>query len=124
MKRILLGVVFACGLLGIGLAGLAVANSAVGDGAPAIMVSPSTIVLAKVSTVTVHSNIPAALVEPDSLDLDGAAPTSVGIDSCGHVVAKFAVADLNLAPGRTTLTLSGVTIDGGGFSAADSVTVK
>jgi len=123
MKKSLIGVLAVCGLLGIGLAGVAVGNSAVGDGEPAMMVSPSTIVLAKVDAVTVHTNIPASTVVPGSLDLDGAAPTGIGVDSCGHIVAKFAIADLDLAPGEVTLTLSG-TLTTGDFSATDVVRVK
>jgi len=99
--------------------GLAWANSGVGDESPAIMVSPSTIVLAKVDTISVHTNIPAAEVDPDSLDLNGAAPTYVYEDNLGHVAAKFAVADLHLEPGEATLTLSD-----GSFEASDVVAVK
>lgn len=123
MKKTLLGVVALCGLLGIGFAGMAMANGALEGDAPAIMISPSTIVLAKVNTVSVHTNIPAVLVAEDSLDLNGAAPTSVYVDNLGHIAAKFAVADLGLEPERVTLTLSGVLIDGS-FSASDVVTVK
>ena len=83
------------------------------------MVSPSTIVLAKVDTVTVHTNIPAAGVDPESLDLNGATPTDVYADNLGHLAAKFAVADLGLEAGETTLTLSG-----DGFAASDVVRVK
>ena len=123
MKK-LLAIVVLCGVLGIGLAGMAMANGGVGGDEPAIMVSPSVIVLAKVSTLTVHTNIPAAAVLPGTLDLNGAAPTGVGSDSRGHLVAKFAIADLDLEPGEATLTLSGAFQDGGGFSASDVVTVK
>jgi hypothetical protein len=124
MKKTLLGVVALCGLLGIGLAGMAMANGALEGDDAAIMVSPSTIVLAKVDTVSVHTNIPAAAVVPGSLDLDGAAPISVYEDNLGHIAAKFAVADLGLERGQVTLTLSGVLIDGSLFAASDVVTVK
>jgi len=124
MKKSVFGVLVLCGVFSIGLAGIAMGNSAVGGEEPAMMVSPSTIVLAKVSTLTVHTNIPASTVVPGSLDLDGAAPTSVGIDNCGHIVAKFAIADLALEAGEATLTLSGSLTDGSDFSATDVVTVK
>lgn len=124
MDKTFLGVVALCGLLGLGLAGMAMANGALAGGEESIMVSPSTIVLAKVDTVTVHTNIAATAVEAGSLDLDNVAPISVYADSLGHVVAKFRVADLNLEPGSVTLTLSGDYKDGGGFSASDTVTVK
>lgn len=106
------------------IVGLAWANSAVDGDVPAIMVSPSTIVLARVSTVTVHTNIPAADVVPESLALNGVAPTSVYVDDCGDIVAKFAVANLGLEPGAATLTLCGDYDAGGSFSASDSVIVK
>ncbi|HPC97072.1 MAG TPA: hypothetical protein PLU87_19195 [Sedimentisphaerales bacterium] len=124
MRKTLLGVVALCGFLGIGLAGMAMANSAVGGDVPAIMVSPSTIVLAKVNTISVHTNIPAGSVVAGSLDLNGAAPTDVYVDNLGHIAAKFAVADLDLEPGQATLTLSGDLEEDGSFSASDVVTVK
>lgn len=124
MKRTLVGILVLCGLLGIGLAGIATANSAVGGGDPAIMVSPNVIVLAKAGAVTVHTNIPAADVERSSIALNGVEPTGVWVDDCGHVVARFATAGLALTPGRVTLTLSGAFVRGGEFGASDTVTVK
>lgn len=124
MKK-LFGIVALCGLLGLGLAGIAMANgSLAGNDAPSIMVSPSTIVLSKVATVSVHTNIPASAVVAGSLDLNGAGPTSVYVDNLGHIAAKFAVADLGLQPGRATLTLSGDLTNGESFSAPGVVTVK
>ncbi|UCH35133.1 MAG: hypothetical protein JSV65_01915 [Armatimonadota bacterium] len=124
MRKTILGILVVCGLLGIGLAGIAMANSAVDSDEPAMMVSPSMIVLAKVDAVTVHTNIVASSVESGSIDLDGAAPIGVGVDSCGDIVLKFAVADLDLEPGLVTLTLSGDLKDGSSFSATDVVSVK
>lgn len=124
MKKGLLEAVVLCGILGVGLAGMAMANGALEGDAPAIMVSPSTIVLAKVDTVSVHTNVPADAVVRDSLELNGVAPRHVYTDNLGHIAAKFAVADLTLEPGRPTLTLNGALIDGGDFSASDTVTVK
>lgn len=125
MKKRILGVVTLCGLIGLGIAGMAMANGALdGEEEPVIMVSPGTIVLAKVDTITVHTNIPAGTVAPGSVDLNGAAPTAVYADNLGHLAAKFSVADLDLEPGEATLTLSGDYKDGDGFSASDTVTVK
>ena len=124
MKKLFPVVLVACGLIGLSCAGMAMANSAVDGDEPAMMVSPSVIVLAKVSTVTVHTNIPASAVEADSIELDGAAWTSVGVDSLGHLVAKFEVAALDLKPGEAILTLSGDFKDGVGFIATDAVSVK
>ncbi len=122
MKGTLIGTVVLCGLLGLGLAGIAFANSAVDGDEPAIMVSPSTVVLAKVDSITVHTNIPAIVV--GSVDLNGVVPTGVWADNCGHIVARFGVADLDLEPGRAELTLTLEFADGGGFSGTDWVTVK
>ncbi len=124
MKKALLIVVVTFGMIGMLMATMASANSAVGGDEPAIMVSPQNIVVAKVSTVTVHTNIPAAIVIGESVDLDGAVPTSLFADDLGHLVAKFAVDDLGLEPGAVTLTLSGVCEDGTSFSATDDVRVK
>lgn len=124
MKKSFLGALAACGLVGLGWAGIAQGNGALEADAPAIMVSPSTIVLAKVDTLSVHTNIAVSAVAAGSLDLNGVAPASVYVDSLGHIAAKFAVADLGLAPGQTTLTLSGDFEDGGSFAASDVVTVK
>lgn len=106
------------------LVGLAWANSAVDGDVPAIMVSPSTIVLARVFTVTVHTNIPADEVDDESLTLNDVKWTSVYVDACGDIVAKFAVEDLKLKPGEATLTLCGNYDDGSTFCASDSVIVK
>lgn len=59
-----------------------------------------------------------------TIALDGVAPTGVGADSLGHLVAKFAISDLGLKPGPATLTLPGSFKDGGDFSATDQVMVK
>lgn len=113
------------GVVGLGLAGIAMANGALEGDAPAIMVSPSTIVLDKVDTVSVHTNIPASCVDPDSLLLDGVAPTgNPYVDNLGAIAAKFAVAELDLQPGETTLTLTGAYLDGTSFNASDGVRVK
>lgn len=107
--------------------GLLWANNGVGDEPAAIMVSPSTIVLAKVDIISVHTNIPRADVVDESLELNGVAPTDVCADNLGQLVAKFAVADLDLEPGEATLTLSGDIIDDDvvdSFEASDVVRVK
>lgn len=124
MTKSFVTVVF-CALLSLSLAGITLANGALSDNdAPAIMVSPSTIVLAKVNTISVHTNIPASVVVPASLELNGAAPMSVYVDNLGHIAAKFAVADLNLQPGRAILTLTGNFDDGANIFASDVVTVR
>lgn len=112
------------GLLGLAIAGVAMANGALEGDEDAIMVSPSLIVLAKVDTVTVHTNIALSAVVRDAIDLDGALPTAVYADNRGCLVAKFAVADLGLEPGEATLTLIADLKDGDVFIATDVVGVK
>jgi hypothetical protein len=124
MKRHVIGVLVVCGLLGIGLAGLARASRAVDGDEPAILVSPSVIVLAKSDAVTVHTNIPAVTVDRGTLALNGVPASAVWVDDCGHVVARFATASLGLTPGRVILTLSGAFLDGDTFAASDVVRVK
>lgn len=114
----------ACGLLGLGLAGRVLANGALEGDDPAMMASPQVVVLAKVAVLTVHTNIPAATVEADSVMLNGIAPTSLGVDSRGHLVAKFSLADLALVPGQATLTMTGYDSNGIAFAVSDVVTVK
>lgn len=125
MRKSFLCTLVACGLAGLGVAGVAMGNGALVGDEPLMMASPEMIVLAKVTTVTVHTNIPAAAVEPGTVALNGVSPIGVGVDSLGHLVAKFALADLALEPGEATLTLSGLYADGDvGFAATDVVTVK
>ena len=131
MKKPFLTIVVLCGILGIGLVGIAIANGALDGTDPAMMVSPSTIVLAKVSIISVHTNIPASSVETGSLslknvdaDIDPATPAYVYEDNLGHIAAKFRVGDLDLKAGEATLTLSGAYNTGGDFSADDDVRVK
>ena len=105
------------------------------------MVSPSTIVLAKVNTISVHTNIAASTVTDDSLSLnvndnddDPVLPDGVYFDDLGHIAAKFSVADLvnrGLEAGEATLTLTGAYTDEYAveagvdtFSATDVVRVK
>ncbi|MBN2451600.1 MAG: hypothetical protein JXR77_14525 [Lentisphaeria bacterium] len=124
MRKVTLGILGLCGLLALGIAGSVMANSAVDGDDPAMMASPQTIVLAKVSDITVHTNIPLSTVAPASVMLDGVAASGVWADSLGHLVARFRIADLELLPGEVTLMLTGLFDDGSAFAAADAVTVK
>lgn len=124
IKQTYIVIISLCALLSVGLAGIAIANSEVDSDEPAMMVSPSVIVPAKVDTLTVHTNIALSAVVPGTIALDGVAATGVFADSLGHFVAKFAIADLNLTPGPAILTLTGAFKDGGDFSATDEVVVK
>ncbi len=122
MKRFLWFVL--CGIVLLALAAPVAGSGAVDGDEPAMMASPSTVVLAKVSVMTVHTNIPAVTVDPGSLTLNGAPALSVGVDNCGHIVGKFAIAELGLEPGQATLLLTGDYLEGGSFTAVDVVTVK
>jgi hypothetical protein len=126
MKKTSLKIIVLCGILGLGLAGIAIANGALDGGEPAMMVSPSTIVLAKVGTITVHTNILAVDVDiVKRLYLDGVADIGLGVDNCGHIVGKFSVADLALKPAdEVELTLTGTYLNAESFIAIDVVRVK
>jgi len=124
MRKVLSAVLVVCGMIGLVCAGVAMGNGALPDGEPAIMVSPAVIVLAKVSTVTVHTNVPADLDDLSTVYLNEASPVGVCADDCGDLVARFLVADLDLSAGQAALTLSCSYEDGSGFSATDVVRVK
>ena len=127
MKKVLVVTCVVCALIGVGIGNLALGNSAVKGDEPAMMVSPSTIVLAKVGAVTVHTNIPEGTVAPGTVTLDGVAPILTWADDCGHLAARFAVADLALEPAdEVTLTLRGAYIGCAGetFAVEDVVRVK
>ena len=116
-----------CALIGVGVGSVALGNMAVKGEDPGMMASPQTIVLAKVAGVTVHTNIPLTLVVSSTVTLNGVSPIApVWADDCGHLAARFAVADLGLQPGEVTLTLTGTYKGDAGetFAADDVVRVK
>ena len=119
-RIMLIGVLFLTSALCLNV----MANSAVGEDMPAIMASPQTVVLAKVTTLTVHSNIPASQVDIATVELNGVSPSGFGVDSLGHLVLKFDLADLGLKAGTAPLTLTGVLETGEDFSVSDTVNVK
>ena len=125
MKRTFMVTVSLCALIGLGLGSSIFGNGAVDGDEPGMMVSPQTIVLSKISAITVHTNIPAVTVESSSLTLNGAKALFVWADDCGHIAARFAVADLALEPGEVTLTLCGDYLEPGeSFVAIDVIRVK
>jgi hypothetical protein len=123
MKKAVPGILVLCGLLALGLAASALASGAVRGDAPAIKVSPHVIVLARVKTITVHTNIPYSEVDTSSLELNGCSPTFTKADNRGELVAKFRAADFELARGNETLTLTG-DLEDGTFFASEVVRVK
>jgi len=115
-------------LIVIGSAMLMANGASEGEGI-CITISPKTLVLSRDSScVTVHTNIALglALVDRDSLLLEGIAPYLTKADNRGELVAKFdadavkAIVD----PGQVTLTLTGLLADGSSFAASDTITVK
>ena len=129
MKKTL-SVTAACLLVLCG-AGFIRANNATSGEGENIMISPNTLVLSSaVGCVSVHSNIPCSAVVSDSVALsvalEGIDPYLIKADSLGHLVAKFAVEDVEniVEPGQVTLTLTGVFLDGRTFSASDTITVR
>ena len=125
MKRTLIVTASLCALIGLGLASSTFGNGAVDGAEPGMMVSPRTIVLSKISAVTVHTNIPAVTVVYGSITLNGVEALAVWADDCGHVAARFAVADLALEPGEVTLTLCGDYVTPGeSFDVSEIVRVK
>ena len=127
MKKILIVVGMGCAVIGLGLGSTALGNGGVKGNEPGMMVSPQTIVLSKISALTVHTNIPEVSVDSGTVTLNGIAPVAVWADDCGHLAARFAVADLALEPAdEVTLTLRGAYIGGAGetFTVEDVVRVK
>jgi hypothetical protein len=92
-----------------------------------ISVSPKTIVLGldKGDRVTVHTDIPLALVDRESLTLSGVSPVLVKADNRGNLVAKFAQASIEalVAPPEATLALTGTTTGEVPFRGSDTVRV-
>ena len=125
MKKILIVVGVGCALIGLGLGSAVLGNGGVKGNEPGMMASPQTIVLSKVSTLTIHTNIPEVRVAPGTVTLNDIAPLAVWADDCGHLAARFSVAELKLEPAdEVTLTLCGTYITGSTFTVQDVVRVK
>jgi hypothetical protein len=113
-------------LLSVGCGVLIANGGSAGDGI-CITISPKTLVLSSdVGCVTVHSNIPIALVDCSSVQLEGISPYLTKADARGELVAKFSVDSVKdiVEPGQVTLTLTGVLADTTIFAASDTITVK
>lgn len=124
MKRILVVVGIAYVLIGLMFGSMALGSKAVKGDDPAMKVSPHTIVLGKVDTVTVHTNIPCSTVDTGTVRLETVEAEDVWADDCGDLAARFAVTELELDPGDVTLTLCGIYTDGEALEATDTVWVK
>jgi hypothetical protein len=90
-----------------------------------IAVAANVIVLGSpADEVTVHSNIPAALVVRESVALNGVAPASIGADSTGCLTARIPLAALpGIAPPSATITLTCELTDGSSLALSDTVKV-
>ena len=111
-----------------GVTGLVFANQACKGDDYTIMISPRTLVLSSgCDTITIHSNIPYSAVLTDTVAVNGVPAGSTGVDDCGDLVVKIAVADLAdiLQPKQTvTLTLTGDLADGTSFAVDGTINVR
>jgi hypothetical protein len=91
-----------------------------------IKISPSTLNLdSNGRWVTVHAEIPAAIVDRDSVMLEGISAGPVFADDCGDLVAKFPLEDIKdiLTPSDyVELTLTGDS-EYGSFVGTDAIRV-
>jgi hypothetical protein len=91
-----------------------------------IVVSPNTINMSSLGQwVTVHADIPYAVVERAELTLNGVPVKWTKSDAQGDLVAKFVLADVVgiIAPPAVMLELSGTTTVGDSFTGTDTVKV-
>ncbi len=95
-----------------------------------VQCSPATVVLGACAIgdcMTVHAAIPLSVVDTTApVTLNGLPAYLLKADNRGDLVAKFKLSELQalLAAPTTTLTLTGVTIDGVEFAGSDTVRVK
>jgi hypothetical protein len=126
MKRNLVVVGIAYVVAGLMFGSMALGSKAVTGGA--MKVSPHTIVLGKVDTVTVHTGIAYDTVQEGTVTLEGAPANDVWADDCGDLAARWAVDDVldgEYDPFTSVeLTLKASYEDGGTFEATDTVRVK
>lgn len=98
------------------------------DAEVSILVAPQTINLdgqADGDWVTVHTDIPYAVVDTGTVALNGLAAAATFADDRGNLVAKFSLAAIRgmVAPPEAELILTGMTEDGASFSGIDTVKV-
>jgi hypothetical protein len=113
-------------LLGAGLVGQVLSNGRTDDPL-GVAVSPQTLILHldQGGAVTVHTAIKLAVVDSNSLTLNGVPAEGVWADSRGNVVARFSEAAIEalVAPPSAVLTLEGGLKDGTPFAGSDEVQV-
>ena len=121
---------YACGgvavLVVLCLAGAVFSNSRTTDPL-GVAVSPQNLLVGsdQGGSVTVHTAIPASTVVGDSMELNGIPVSGIYVDALGHIVGNFNEAAVKaiVAPPTATLVLTGVYLDGTGFSGSDTVRV-
>ena len=113
-------------MTGLGLVGAAFGNGGVKDDGYGMMVSPQCIVLSKVDSITVHTNIPLDDDDVTSVTIDGVEASMVWNDDCGHLAARFAVADLGLQASKDPVELTMIVspVAGSDIEVSDEVRVK
>jgi len=74
---------------------------------------------------TVHADIAYGAVVKASVELNGVPVNWTKVDNQGYLVAKFLLGDVRaiLVRGENTVTLSGLTVDGGTFPGSTTVRV-
>jgi len=74
---------------------------------------------------TVHADIAYGAVVKASVELNGVPVNWTKVDNQGCLVAKFLLGDVRaiLVRGENTVTLSGLTVDGGTFTGSTTVRV-
>ncbi|MBN1973484.1 MAG: hypothetical protein JW787_07575 [Sedimentisphaerales bacterium] len=106
---------------------LVIANTANEGDKYSITISPSTLFLGSKSVVvTVHSNIPYAIVSDAKITLEGIEAKSTFADACGDLVVKFNSADVKdiVEPGVCILTLTVDIEEGDDIEVDDTIIVK
>jgi hypothetical protein len=75
--------------------------------------------------MTVHTDMPYALVDTSTLELSGIPAAVAYADDRGNLVAKFGLADVEaiVEPPAAELTLTGLTADGAPFAGSDVLQV-
>jgi len=117
------------GIAVLALVALTIASLRAGDVQEiAIQCSPAVVNLSTTPNgnwFTVHADIAYSAVVKATVELNGVPVKWTKVDNKGYLVAKFVLSDVRdiLVPGENTLTLSGITIDGGTFTGATTVRV-
>jgi hypothetical protein len=100
------------------------------DEVVAIQISPRTLIIgAPVPSVTVHADIPFALVAGDTVELNGIPATATFADDRGDLVAKFPFTEIESLATEAggsdlTLLLTGVMVDSQTFGGEAVVAVR